>query len=82
MSSTAAVTSSPSAPRRLLATALGTVLVSAGTPAFADAGSGAADAASSADADLDTRHPNELESVTVEGHALDEPASPKWPVSM
>ena len=78
MSSTAAVTSSPSAPRRLLATALGTVLVSAGTPAFADAGSGAAGAASSADADLDTRHPNELESVTVEGHALDEPASPKF----
>jgi catecholate siderophore receptor len=73
MASTAFITARPAAPRRLLATALGTAFASTALPVLAatDAGDAAAD-------DLDSRPPRELDSITVEGHGVPEPASPKF----
>ena len=75
MSATPFITTSQSSPKRLLATALGSVFVSAALPAFAAETTGDAPAAPEGDAD-----PNKaptLESVTVEGSDVKSGTSPK-----
>lgn len=70
MSSTPCISGFHGTPRRLLATALGGVFVSAGSPAFAEA---------TTPPDLpDAGKPRELDSVKVDGYVVSEPASNKF----
>ena len=75
MSATPFITTSQSSPKRLLATALGSVFVSAAMPAFA--ADTAADAPASPEGDADPNKAPTLESVTVEGSDVKSGTSPK-----
>jgi len=84
MQSVSFITATPSKPRRLFATALGTALVSTVAPALAETSADAVpDATSSAgDSGADPREASTLESVTVEGAELKQAASPKYNVPL
>ena len=78
MSATRFITSAHATPKRLLATALGTAMLSTAVSAFADANTSAAPDDAAVNADLDSRTPSELGSITVEGHTPNEPVSAKF----
>ncbi|HET9032998.1 MAG TPA: TonB-dependent siderophore receptor [Dokdonella sp.] len=70
MSSSPYISTSQASPRRLLATALGSIFVSATAPAFADANT---------PPDLpDADNARELDSIQVDGYVISEPASSKF----
>jgi catecholate siderophore receptor len=75
MSLTPFITTSPTSPKRLLATALGGVFVSAAMPAMAADTAG--DASAAPDGEADPNKAPTLESVTVEGSDVKSGTSPK-----
>jgi len=81
MSSTFIVTGQ-AGPKRLLATALSTAMLSTAASALAEANTATTADDAAASADIDSHKPNELEGVIVEGHAINEPASPKFTASL
>jgi catecholate siderophore receptor len=74
MTPTPFITTGQAAPKRLIATALGSVFVSAAMPALADA---ALDAPAAPDGDAERSPAPTLESVTVEGSGVKQGSSPK-----